>query len=369
MAQLEIRPTPQMRLRVVTLAVAAAFISSVLIFLLAGGTGQLFARRATLTTYMPDAAGLAKGDDVRLNGIRIGTVQSVELAGGFDKAREVRARLRILAAYLRQIPDDAQTAISGDTIVAPRFIAISGGKSPTPVRDGGILRGEPYVEASNRANQLEALHNDLTQIDQILVELSSPNTQSGQLFQSSEIYDSTLNAMNAFDKAMHAVTNPRSDLGQAFYSLRLYDAIEGFIRGIGKTLAGIENGEGALGHAFASDDQYNQILRSIQDVHSYLAEAEAGKGGWAAWLQDDTNYNGFVRTLAEANRSVARFNAGGGAGGQLLANAQFYESLNGTLQQLDKMLHDLREDPHKYLRIHPFRKNPMDARRRVASKR
>src|SRR5579871_5333743 len=144
MAQLEIKPTSEMRLRVLTVVVAAVFLASVLFFLLAGGTGELFARRAVLTTYMPDAAGLAKGGEVRLNGIRIGTVQNVELTNGFDKAREARAQMRVLARYLREIPEDSQTAISSDTLVAPRFIAITKGKSLMPVRDDGVLSGEPF---------------------------------------------------------------------------------------------------------------------------------------------------------------------------------------------------------------------------------
>ncbi len=368
-AQLEIKPSPQMRLRVLTLFVSAVFLSSVLIFLLAGGTGDLFARRATLTTYMPDAAGIAKGDEVRLDGLRIGKVQNVELANGSDRAREVRAQILILARYLKEIPEDSQTAISADTMVADKFIAIKQGKSPAPVREGGVLRGEPFREASVRANQLDALHNDLTKLDQILAELSSPDTQSGQIFQSSQMYDSTLAGMEAFHQTLHKFTNPQSDLGQAFYSLKLYDAIEEFIRTVEKALSGIQNGEGALGHAFASDEQYNETLRSLKDLHSFLADANAGKGGWGAWLQDDSNYREFVRVLAEADRSIARLNTGEGTAGQLLANAQLYESLNGSLRNMEAMLRDLRQDPHKYLRVHLFRKNPMEVHRRASAKR
>lgn len=369
MAQLEIKPTADMRLRVLTVAVAAVFISSVLIFLLAGGTADLFAPRATLTTYMPDAAGLARGGEVRLNGLRIGTVLNVQLTNGFSKAQEVRAQMRILARYLKQIPEDSQTAVSADTLVSAKFVQITEGMSLTPVREGGVLRGEPYREAANRANQLEALHTDLTQIDQILADLSSPQTPSGQIFMSSEFYDSTLAGMNAFDSTLNKFTSPRSNLGQAFYSLKLYDAIENFLRTVEKALAGIQNGEGALGRAFASEDQYNDTLRSVQGLHSWLADANAGKGGWGTWLQDDSNYRQLVRLLTEANRSIARLNAGEGTGGQLLANAQLYESLNGSLRQLQAMLNEFQRDPQKYLRFHPLRKNPMEARRRVSAKR
>ena len=369
MAQLEIKPTAQMRLRVLTLGIVAVFLSSVLIFLLVGGTGDLFEHRATLITFMPDAAGIAEADEVRLNGIRIGKVQKAELMGGYDKARQVRAEMRILARYMKEIPDDSQTAISADSLVGDKFLAITEGKSLTPVREGAVLRGEPYREAADRAHQIEALHNDLTQLDQILVELSSPETRSGQMFQSSELYNSILSGMDAFHVTLHKFTSPQSDLGKAFYTLEVYNDIEDFIRTVDKALAGIQNGEGTLGHAFASDDQYNEAVRAIRDLRSFLADANAGKGGWGAWLQDDSNYRQFTRTLAGASRSIDELNRGDGKASQLLASAQFYESLTGSLRQIESMLRDLRQDPHKYLRVHPLRKNPMEARRRAPARR
>ena len=356
-----------MRLRVLTLAVAAMFLASVLMFLLAGGTGDLFQRRATLVTFMPDAAGLVKGGDVRLNGIRIGKVQSVRLAGGFDKARLVRAEIRIRTRYLRDIPEDSQTAVSADTVVAEKFLAITQGKSVTPVREGGVLPGEPFREASDRANQIEALHEDLTQLDQILAGLSTGDSQSSRLFYSSDIYTSTLAGMDAFHRTMHSVTSPESDLAKAFYTLELYNVIEKFVSNVDKALIGIQNGEGKLGRAFASDEQYNAAAQAIKDLRSTLADANAGKGGWGTWLQDDSNYKQLVRVLTSASRSVDEIGHGEGRMSQLLANAQMYESLSGSLRQLEAMLHDIRENPHKYLRVQPFRKNPMESRRRAVT--
>ncbi len=369
MAQLEIKPTAQMRLRVLTLGIVAVFLSSVLIYLLAGGFGDLFEHRATLITYMPDGAGIAEAGEVRLNGIRIGEVQKVELTGGYDKARQVRARLRILARYLKEIPDDSQTAISSDSLVGDKFVAITKGMSLTGVREGALLRGEPYREAADRAHQIEALHNDLTQLDQILVELSSPDTRSGQMFQSSQLYNSILSGLDAFHTTLHKFTSPQSDLGKAFFTLEIYNDIEDFIRTVDKALAGIQSGEGTLGHAFASDDQYNDAVRAIRDLRSFLADANAGKGGWGPWLQDDSNYRQFTRILAGASRSIDELNHGNGKASQLLANAQVYESLTGSLRQMEAMLRDLRQDPRRYLRVHPFRKNPMEARRRASARR
>src|SRR6267154_1612229 len=89
MAELEIKPTPKMRLRIVALIGVGTGISLVLMYLLVGGGQDFFARRTTLTTYMPDAAGIAPDSEVRLSGIRIGKVQDVRLSGLLDPRRAV----------------------------------------------------------------------------------------------------------------------------------------------------------------------------------------------------------------------------------------------------------------------------------------
>src|ERR1700728_4825006 len=107
MTQLEIKPTPEMRLRVLAGIAAGGGILFVLMYLLVGGGGDFFARRTTLTTYMPDSAGLAVGDEVRLSGIRIGKVQKVALSGMLERRRAVRAELRVLSRYLKDIAQDS----------------------------------------------------------------------------------------------------------------------------------------------------------------------------------------------------------------------------------------------------------------------
>jgi len=356
MAQLEIKPTPRMRLRVFAVIAAGAGISFVLMYLLVGGGGDFFARRTTLTTYMPDAAGIAAGDEVRLSGIRIGTVQKVALSGMLEPRRAVRAELRVLTRYLRDIPQDSQTDVSADTLVGYKFLDIAEGKSPIPIGEDGVLQSEPVQAAADRANQMTTVQNDLEQFDHILADLSSPNTQTGKLFMTEQLYDTVLLHLRDFDNGLHTVLTPQSDLGKAFYSLELYNTIHDFAGQFDNMLASIQNGEGTAGQLFASDEQYDEILRELTDLRSSLADANAGKGKWGAMLQDDASYRQMAHLLSTTDALIASLNVGEGTGGRLLANAQLYESLNGSLRRLEEFLRDFRENPRKYLRVKPFGK-------------
>lgn len=361
MAQLEIKPTPLMLQRVFIVLVAAVILALTEAWLLAGGTGSFFEPKVNLTTSMPDAGGLLPDAEVRMNGIRIGTVSAVELVGS-DVRRPVRVRMRILSHFVRDIPDDSRTAVSADTMVGPKFVEIKAGKSLIAVRANGLLESEPIKEAVNRANQLLTLQNELTQVNQILTDLSSPLSPTGQLFMSEQMYDTVLRDVRDFDRGLNSYLTPKSDLGQALYTLKMYDEIEDFIKKLDNALAQIQNGQGALGHAYASDEQYNEIVRDLTDLRSSLADANAGKGKTGALLMDESSYRQITHDLSGIDRTLASLNAGEGRAGQLLANQQLYDSLTGSLRKLERLLRDLRENPRKYLRIKPFEKNPYTAK-------
>ncbi|HWF08013.1 MAG TPA: MlaD family protein [Bryobacteraceae bacterium] len=349
MASLEIKPTRGMRLRVVAVTIAATAISLGLMYLLVGGGTDLFARRTTLTTYMPDAAGITKDSEVRLSGIRIGTVRKIELSGSLEPDRAVRAEMRVLTRYLKGIPQDSQTDVSADTLIGYQFIDVAEGKSPIPIGENGVLQSEPVKEASDRADLILTLQQNLTQVDELLAEMASPDSKVGQFITGEEMYDKFLAALQGFDRDLHTFLTPRSDLGKAFYTSEIYDRTRDLLTKADRLLASIGNGEGALGHFVASDGQYNDFLNDLTSLRATLARAGANP-----MLGDDESYRKAVRLARDADAMIARLNAGEGQTGRLLSNAQLYESLTGSLHTMEQLLRDLRENPRKYLRVRPF---------------
>ncbi len=356
MAELEIKPTAQMRFRVLALVSSATGISLVLMYLLVGGGRDFFAQRTTLTTYMPDGAGITGDSEVRLSGIRIGAVQRVGLSGLLDPQRAVRTEMRVLTRYLKSIPSDSQTDISEDTLVGDRFIDIAEGKSPIPIKENGVLQSEPVKVAAYHEDQIKALQTDLAEVDQILANMSSPDTQVGKFVVGEQMYDTVLLRIRGFDSALHTFLTPQSELGKAFYSAEMYNKIHDRVEEVDKSLASIQNGEGTVGRLFASDDQYNEFLRELTSLRSTLADANAGKGKLGMALQDDTQYRQVTRMLSATDAMISSLNAGEGQAGRLLTNAQLYEALNGSLRNMEELLRDFRENPRKYLRFKPFGK-------------
>jgi phospholipid/cholesterol/gamma-HCH transport system substrate-binding protein len=351
MAELEIKPTPAMRMRVCLIVLIGAVISSTEMYLLAGGAGDFFDRKTTLTTYMPDAAGVTSESEVRLSGIHIGDVSKIELSGSLDPDRIVRAEMQVLTRYLKNIPADSQTDVNADTIVAVKYIDIAEGRSPLPIAENATLPSRPVESSTDRTNLIDAVRERLTKIDELLAEMTTPGSATGKFVVNSEIYDKFLAGITLAQTQLNSYLNPQSQLGQAVYSAETYNRGHDALTRFDNRLAAIQNGEGSAGHLFASDEQYNQFVSRLTNLRASLADAKAGKGRLGSLLEDDASYTRAVRLLADTDKKIAALNAGGGTTGRLLTDAQLYESLNGSLQHLEALLKDLRSNPQKYLRI------------------
>jgi phospholipid/cholesterol/gamma-HCH transport system substrate-binding protein len=350
MAELEIKPTPRMRIRISLIVLVAIAIMSTEMYLLAGGAGDFLDRKTTLTTYMPDAAGVNTQSEVRLSGIHIGDVRKIELSGSLDPARVVRAEMRVLTRYLKYIPADSQTDVNADTVVAWKYIDIAEGKSPVPIAENAVLPSRPVPQGTDRTELVQALQDRLARIDGILAEMTTPGSATGRFLVGSDIYDKVVAGVTLGQSTLHSYVNPQSPLGQIVYSADTYNKGHDSLVRIDNMLAAIQNGEGTAGHLFASDDEYNEYLSKLVDLRASLANARAGKGGLGALLENDEGYVRVVNALADVDAKMAAINAGEGSG-RLLTNAQLYESLNGSLQHLEALLRDIRENPQKYLRV------------------
>ena len=351
MAELEIKPTPAMRMRVCLIVVIGMFISSTEMYLLAGGAGNAFDRKTTLTTYMPDASGVTTASEVRLSGIHIGDVRKIGLSGSLDPDRIVKAEMRVLTRYLKYIPADSRTDVNADTIVAVKYIDIAEGKSPLPIAENAILPSRPAESSTDRTNLMEAVRERLTKIDELLAEMTTPGSATGKFVGDSTIYDKFVAGITLTQTQLTSYLNPQSPLGQAVYSAEKYNQGHAALTRFDNMLASIQNGEGSTGHLFASDEQYNAYVRRLADLRASLVDAKAGKGRLGSLLENDASYTRAVRLLADTNQKLAALNAGNGSAGRLLTDAQLYESLNGSLQHLEALLKDLRRNPQKYLRV------------------
>ena len=334
------------KLRIAVVAMSALAVLSVLTYLLSGGTW--LKPKAYLTARIPDSTGLEEGADVLLNGVKIGSVESVQLTHTRGPIRAVEVRLKIEEAFLPYIPDDSVTTIDSANLLGDEYISIAMGSSPQHIRAGGELRFPP---PSNFMQNIDLRQFDaqLRTIDQIIQDIQAGKGPLGQFVTSDVLYRQFLDGVAKVEKELRAATGSQSQLGQALYSATMHDDLVASLKQLDDRLAQLQ-----ANRILRDTAQYDQMRDQIAQVRHTLEDLNAGKGSGGELLVSDATYVQWNKRLAAFIENVDALNSGEGAMGQMLQNAQTYESLNGALRELESTVKELREDPQKFLRIKLF---------------
>ena len=120
---------------------------------LIGDKEFMFNATYRLSAKFPNASGLHKGAEVRVGGLRAGTIKQLELPESPDrKVTVVMTMGNATKAILRK---DAVAAIKTEGILGDKYVEISLGSQAAPlVEDGDAIHGEPTVDVADVANSV-----------------------------------------------------------------------------------------------------------------------------------------------------------------------------------------------------------------------
>ena len=342
------------QLRVGIMAIGAMFILGVLIFLLTGERG-LFVRQATLYTYMDDAAAMAVGAPVRLNGILIGNVRSVELSGSRAPRRAIRIAMTVGAAKLSSIPVDSQTSVTAENVLGTKYINIKMGKSPQTAKDGGELPSLDVTEfdevVQSGYDVMVAARSLLKRIDCIVNDIERGRGTIGKFLVDEEFYNRLTATVAEMQKVASAVSSGQGTLGRLLYDEGLYGEIRASVNRLDNILASVEEGQGTAGKLVKDPALYDETRKTVSEMRRLVDDLNAGKGTAGKLLKDEELHRQIRANLAHLEDFLEKVNTGQGTLGQLVVNPNLYESLHGATSEVQGLMKDIRANPKKFLRI------------------
>ena len=107
----------------------------------------VFRPKYQIHIFIPDSQGVQVGASVRLDGMPVGSVSAVGLAGkSADANRRIEVSLRIEKRFKDLIRDDSTAALLSDGLLGDRYVSIHRGFSGPPIQSGGELRVVPVQE-------------------------------------------------------------------------------------------------------------------------------------------------------------------------------------------------------------------------------
>ncbi|OBG84186.1 mammalian cell entry protein [Mycobacterium sp. E136] len=169
----------------------------VLVGLLVGGTAmvipQAFFGPKTITAYFTSATAIYPGDEVRVAGVRVGTIKAIEPDGAL-------ARMRLSVDRDVPIPADAKAVIVAQNLVSARYVQLA----PAYETSGPTLPDNAVIGVDRTAVPVE-----WDEVKEQLTRLATELGPSGDISTTSvsRFIDSAANAMNGNgDKLRETIT-------------------------------------------------------------------------------------------------------------------------------------------------------------------
>jgi virulence factor Mce-like protein len=144
---------------------------------------QVFFGPHTITAYFPTATGIYPGDEVRVSGVKVGTIDSIEPEG-------TQTKMALKVDRDVPVPADAKAVIVAQNLVAARYVQLT----PAYRKGGGPTMRDGAVIPSDRTAVPVEWDEVKTQLMRLATELGPKSGVSGTSV--SRFIDSAANALD-----------------------------------------------------------------------------------------------------------------------------------------------------------------------------
>lgn len=267
----------------------------------------LFRGRYIITTRVPNASGIRKGDPVLMHGVNIGRILSFSIL-----QKDVEMRLEIEGEY--PIPKDSRVEIKASGLLGGMVADVIPGSSAQPVKWGDSIPGGTGVGLFDK---MDALAGEADKVAKRVQGLLSDDMVK-------DMQGSAANARRSLESLQAILKEQRGELRALTASLKRSS------EGLEKVTAGPE---------------LERVTKRMDELVGKL----------------DGTANTFDRTAKSLDSILARMDRGEGTLGKLSTDETLYknaadatENLNKATVELNKLLADFQAHPRKYINLKIF---------------
>jgi len=280
----------------------SAILFTVAVYLI-GQKKDIFSSTFTLKVLFNNVNGLQPGNNVRLSGINVGSVLSVDIQN--DSTIEVRLRIR--ENVRTHIKQNAVVTIGTDGLMGNMLVNISPGRGEAPiVNDGDLLQSYSRIKTDDILKTLTITNENAAILTSDLLEIVQ-EIKHGKGTVSYLLYDTTLRqqvflTVSNLKKATQQTNAILTELNQMSKDVNEGRGLAGWLindsltqKKIALTLDGLHE---ASTDIHASTDSLNQLITNLS----------AGQGPIPALMKDTAMVNDLRQTLKNLNEGTGKFN-------------------------------------------------------------
>ncbi len=190
---------------------------------LIGGKQSLFQPNFAVRAQFQNVGGLNEGADVRVGGIRKGTVRHIELP--HDPSGRVTVLMDVAKATQDVLRDDSVASIKSAGLLGDKFVEISfGTEDRARLKSGQTINSEPPLDISEiagRANHLlDTAQEAVSNFGEIAAKINQGKGTAGALVNDRTMYDQATASVSAMHDDMEALKS--NFLLKGFFNKRGY---------------------------------------------------------------------------------------------------------------------------------------------------
>ncbi|MBI2834263.1 MAG: MCE family protein [Acidobacteria bacterium] len=330
-------------LKIGMLAFFAVTMAAVLIFMV-GGEGGFFWERYHLKTRFGDVGGLKDGAVVRVAGVEVGTVASVEFTGA-----AVEVVMELKEDMQSRITSDSRATIGSLSLLGEPVIDI------VPMTTGRPLGDWDFIRSGRTTGELRdvaaSATEGLQEATRLLQDVRQGKGTVGRLFTDEELYRDVDGFVEAARQVADSLARGRGTAGRLLNDPDAYRNLESSFARFDLMLQRVNAGEGSLGRLLRDESIAKSMASASSNLEALTGKANRGEGTLGRLANDSALYNRLNSVSDQLDRVVARLNQGEGTAGQLLRDKQLYENMNGAVKEVRALIGDIRKDPRRYLSV------------------
>jgi phospholipid/cholesterol/gamma-HCH transport system substrate-binding protein len=341
-------------LRVGLFVLAALFILAVAIFYVTGA--GILGPKYRLITYLPEVEGLTQGAPVRLDGIEIGNVQSMNVTPRpEDQMHNITLVLRIDKKFQENIRTDSNASLITEGLLGNRYVTIKRGITGTVLPPNSVLPGKEEAamkqmveRGADLMQNLGALSEDLRGI---VNQLRAGQGTLGKLMNDPSLYNHMNDTVSRLDAMTTSVQQGQGSVGKLVATNELYDKLNSTVSHADNVLAAVQEGKGTIGKLIYDPSVYENAKGLVDKGNAVLDDVRAGKGTLGKLTTDDALYNNARDASANIREASAKLNSNQGTLGKFFSDPAFYDNFTGLAGDMRLMISDFRKDPKKFLHV------------------
>lgn len=330
-------------LKIGIVAVSAVILAIVLIVAV-GGQGGFPWDRYELKTKFSNVQGLKSGAVVRVAGVDVGKVTSVDLVGA-----DVQVTLEVNDENQSRITDQSRASIGSLSLLGEPIIEISPAAQGTPLKDGDFIQGArapgQIAEVAENATQT------LEQAAGLIKEIRAGKGTVGKLFTEDDLYREMNQLVTSAETVTASINRGNGTLGQLIRDPAVYKQANMALGNLQEITRRINAGEGSLGKLLRDDQMARSLGSASTNLDQVTGRLSRGEGTAGKLLTDQQLYDRFNSVASRIDKLATDLEQGQGTAGQLLHDKRLYETMNSAANELKELIAEIRKDPKKYLNV------------------